>query len=737
MKKIIKFKKIMPFILSSLWIFFALCVVLTPKTSGTQMGLVRNFFQQFEYLVYDIRQLSSTNVMPLTSPPIVIIAIDNKSIQQEGEWPWSYSKIANLIAKLREQGVSVFAFDLPFTDAEANVASIVKNKLLKMNVDKAALIKELGQLEPEFDDNAKLIQQVQNKNDIVLPFYLNATHDKQGILPTPIVVLDRDDLNKTSILSASGFITNFAELQQVSAHNGFISNLTENNVIRSIPLLIRYHDKVYPSLALAVAEILLSKYDVKLNNVDHADKNYLTSVQLGERNIPTDEYGQVLIPFRGKAHGFKYYSATDVLKNKLKPNELKHSVAFVGRTADGFAGFSSNIEIQANVLSGILDNKLPYVAYWGNAVVIGLILVIGITLALLLPQLSPALSVLLASFVLVSLAIANLWLWLVDDIAFSVAIPVFMTVMLVLTNMAYGFLFESRKNKFLRNVFNQYVPPEHVKLLLENPDKFNLDGESVELSVLFADIRNFTTISENLDATEVKKMLNQYLTPMTSIIFKHGGTIDKYVGDMIMAFWGAPIKNARHREAAIDAALDMLAQSEKIKDSFRKSGLPDINIGIGINSGLMNVGDMGSEYRRAYTVLGDPVNLGARLESSTKYYGIKLLVGSATRAGQTKFLFRLIDKVKVQGKHVPVDIYEVVCRMDAASPALLYEVAEHEQALAAYFSGDWLLACKQFRSLADQHPDKVFYKLFLDRIAHFEQHPPSLDWDGSYELKEK
>lgn len=736
-----KLKKITPFLLSLFWVILAL------RTVNEQGFLGRNlhhYFSRMDYLAYDIKMLSW--MKGSRSPPhsIVVVAIDDKSIEQEGHggWPWPYDKIATLMAKLHEQGVSVIASDLVFHQAEKNCAAIVKNKWIAMNMDNPLFLKELEKIEPKLDGNLRLIQQVINKNDIVLSFLIYPTPHLQKQLSNPVAILNPHDLNKTTILSMPGYIANFPALQKISAHNGFASIPTDDDgMVRQAPLVGRYQEKVYPSLPLAVAAVLLPKHDIKLNTVKIGDVQYIKSIQLGERQIPTNKSGQVWIPFYGRSHTFKYYSATDVLKNKLKPGELKNAVVFLGATGAGLAGFSNtsvdkampNVEIHATVLSGILENHFPQFPFWSPVITVGLILIVGITLTLLLPLLSPLLSISLALVVLLLLIIGNILLWLVGGIIFSFSAPFIMTIMLVLTNMTCGFLFESRKKKLLREVFNQYVPPDYVKLLLENPDRYSLEGESAELTVLFADIRHFTTISESLDASRVKKLLNRYLTPMTRIIFEHRGTIDKYVGDMIMAFWGAPIKNMLHREAAIDAALDMLAQSEALKTSFRAQKLPEVNIGIGINTGLMNVGDMGSEFRRSYTVLGDPVNLGARLESATKYYGVNLIVGSATRAGQTKFVFRLLDRVTVQGKHEAVDIYEVVCRVEDASPALLQEIEAHQQALSAYFRTEWSLSHKLFKALADQHPDTTVYQLFLERIACFEQTPPPPDWDGSYE----
>ncbi len=746
LKKTITLKKMTPFLLSAFWVILALWLEFIPKTPGTISGLTYDFFKRIDFLIYDIRQSSTLNPSYLKNSRIVIIAIDNKSIQQEGRWPWRYNKISLLITKLRDQGASVIAFDRVFSEPEKNVVSIIKNNLLKKNVDNKMLFDTLNELEPEFDDNAHLIQQVKNKNDIVLSFYLDNIKYSQGLLPKPVALLNKDDLNRISIMAMPGYITNFSELQSASSYSGFKSTLTdEDGVIRRTPLVLRYQNKVYLSLPMIIAQLLFPERQVKLHMVDIANKKYLESIQFGNQKIPTDKAGRVLIPFHGISHSFKYYSATDVLQDKLKPDTLKHAIVLIGTTAEGLSGLKNtsvddmmpNVEIVANVLTGILDNSFPELPFWAKSATVGLILIIGILLTVLLPLVSAGLAILLATLTLSLLISANIGLWVTMGLVFSFSVPLIMAVILIITNMAYGFLFESRKKKLLRETFSQYVAPDYVKILIDNPEQYSLNGESAELTVLFADIRHFTHISEKLEATQVKKLLNHYFTPMTQIIFNYGGTIDKYVGDMIMAFWGAPIKNTAHREAAINTALDMLAKTEELKDSFVKDALPEVNIGIGINTGIMNVGDMGSVFRRSYTVLGDAVNLGARLESLTKYYGIKLLVTSHTIEGQTKFLFRWIDKVKVKGKSNAVDIYEVLCRLEDASPELLEEIAAHEKASFAYKKADWTLAQTLFSCLVKQYPNTTLYELFLQRVKDFSKNQPPSDWDGSYELKEK
>jgi len=278
-------------------------------------------------------------------------------------------------------------------------------------------------------------------------------------------------------------------------------------------------------------------------------------------------------------------------------------------------------------------------------------------------------------------------------------------------------------------MFDQYVPPAHIDQLLNEPDKVSLEGQRKEMSVLFSDIRGFTTLSEKLSATELKSLLNRYFSPITKTIFEHQGTIDKYVGDMVMAFWNAPLDVPEHAEQAILAGLSMLEITDQLSAQFVREGWPAIDIGIGVNTGEMNVGDMGSEYRRAYTVLGDAVNLGSRLESLTKYYGVRFLVSDSTRLACPGRAFRTIDKVRVKGKHDAVTIFEPVA-------GDLPELALHQQALQHYWLQQWQAAQLIWQQLLESKSHKL-YSLYLQRIEFYQQNPPEPNWDGVYTHQEK
>ncbi|MEA2093239.1 MAG: adenylate/guanylate cyclase domain-containing protein, partial [Pseudomonadota bacterium] len=326
---------------------------------------------------------------------------------------------------------------------------------------------------------------------------------------------------------------------------------------------------------------------------------------------------------------------------------------------------------------------------------------------------------------------ADLWL--------PLAIPVLVQLPIALfVGLLAQYLTEARSRRQLKAVFGQYVPPEIVDEMSRHPDEdFSVEGESRELSVLFCDIRGFTTISESLAADELKQLLNHFFTPMTRIIFDKRGTIDKYVGDMIMAFWGAPVQDPGHRQHAVEAALAMLDKLVELRPELSARNWPEINIGIGINTGMMNVGDMGSEYRRAYTVIGDAVNLGSRLEGLTKYYGVRLIVSETTIAGLEGYVLRCLDRVRVKGKHEPVTIYEPAGPSGSVSSERVDEIRESNQALEYYFAGNWEQARSAFQVLRDAMPECKLYGLYLERIAALQSQGSAEGWDGVFEHTSK
>ncbi len=734
-------KKIYPLSASIILVALAVWAAITPNHH------VREFFERLDYLVYDTRVKASLNKVDIYDTPIVIVDIDEKSLGQEGRWPWPRHKVAKLIEKLREYGALVIAFDIIFAESERNAANTIQERIKQKNISDPSLNQSLSKITQLLDNDQYLADVIVQNEDVVLGYLFHSeTEYSRGNLPKPFFEISGFDPKLLTVIALPGYTTNIDKIQNSTPFAGFLTTLRdEDGVVRRSPIVIRHKNKLYPSLALEAAKTYLLIDKIKPNFVKIGDYFALESVSLDNQIIPTDAFGQVIVPFRGKHGSFRYFSATDVINGNIKPDALKDTLVFVGTTALGLSDLQTTpvenifpgVEVHANIAHGILSKFFPVEPDWSRGAEILTIVAVGLLLTLLLPFLGP-LSLTLFSLTMVSLIFAfDTWLWSQYGLILSFSIPIIMVVLLVITNMSYGFLFENRKSRSLRRAFSQYVPPDHVKRISDNPGAYGFEGESRELTVLFADIRNFTGISEQLDAAKLKQLLNRYFTPMTEIIFNCGGTIDKYVGDMIMAFWGAPVEDANHRAHALEAAIQMIEKSEELKPVFQELELPEVNIGIGLNTGIMNVGDMGSEFRRSYTVLGDAVNLGSRIEGTTKFYGVNIAIGEETRKDQNGFIFRKLDRVKVKGKDKAVEVYQLCGRAESLGLQLKDELKQHERALALYFSQQWHSAKEIFEKLNQQYPNVKIYEILLERINYYLENPPPDDWDGSYVRTEK
>jgi adenylate cyclase len=304
--------------------------------------------------------------------------------------------------------------------------------------------------------------------------------------------------------------------------------------------------------------------------------------------------------------------------------------------------------------------------------------------------------------------------------------------LIFMLHMTYGFFIESRGKRQLAHLFGQYIPPELVDEMSESPSDFSLDGENREMTVLFSDVRGFTTISEGMDPKQLTQLMNALLTPMTRVIHNNRGTIDKYMGDCIMSFWGAPLTDPEHARHALYAARDMMDELKIMQEDFKARGWPEVNIGIGLNTGSMNVGNMGSEFRMAYTVMGDAVNLGSRLEGLTKNYGVNIIVSASTKDAIPEFVFRELDMVRVKGKNEPVAIFEPIGHKNDIDKSVTSELTSYKQALRSFRAQKWDKAEIDFFNLNRSNPDRKLYQEYLDRIIHYRANPPGNDWDGVF-----
>ena len=500
-----------------------------------------------------------------------------------------------------------------------------------------------------------------------------------------------------------------------------------------------YRGAFYPALSLAMTRVVLEARTVAPR---FGRDDILEALDIGGLRVPVAEDGTALIPFRGPAKTFRYLSATDVLTGTAKP-DFTGAIVLVGTTAKGLQDLRPTplapdfpgVEIHANLISGMLNGDIKSVPPNASAVEALVMIAAGLLFVFAIPYRRPLINAVGVTLVIAVVVGSNLWLWTARNDAVPLAATLTMLVVLFGWNMVAGFMREERKIRQVSAMFGEYVPPHRVAQMVESGERYSMAGESRELTVLFCDVREFTALSENLTPRDLSAMMNAYLTPMTSVIHHYRGTVDKYIGDSIMAFWGAPLPNENHARDGVDAALTMQEKIPALTKEFSSRGWPELAIGIGINSGTMSVGDMGSEFRKAYTVLGDAVNLASRLEGLTKVYGVPLIIGEDTRRAIPEMICRELDRVRVKGRAHAVTIFEPLGRTLATEIAS--ELREWEAAVAKYREGKFAEAEIALAALASAHPARKLYTLYHARCAGFRIEPPASDWDGATTFSDK
>ncbi len=691
--------------------------------------------QRLEAIPYDIRLKLSTPIKTNDTPPIVIIDIDEASLKKDGRWPWSRKKISQLIEKLFENNTAVITLDVVQSEKEENPTIKLKQALFELQ---EIMPDWIDTVEDKLDADAYFAQTIKDKELILgYPFH-NKLLSQTGKLPTTSIELDTNNLETLTTINMVGYTANLPEFTNNAAGSGFFSIAPDaDGTIRRAPIVARYNDQIYPSLALETAKLYLLEDSIKLHTANIGDIQTITHLSLGKLNIPTDAQGQILIPYLGKRNHFNYLSASDILHKDKSFPELENAIAIIGTSAIGLADLRPTpmqvsfpgVEIQANIIHGILHpESIAYVPDWTEGATIISLIFLGILMILVYPLLQPIYLVISGIALLVATFSFNLWLWSSHHINLPVISSLLLIMAISSIYVVYHLLKENRDRKQIHDMFGRYVPLGHINKLIDNPKALSTDGEKREMTVLFSDLRNFTSLSEPLTTRELKTFLNQYLTPITKIIFDNQGTIDKYVGDMVMAFWGAPIFDPKHAEQAVESALIMQNKITDMQDEFSQLGIDNVAAGIGIHTGEMNVGDMGSDYRRAYTVLGDAVNLGSRLESLTKYYGVKILVSEETKQQCPNVVFRYVDNVRVKGKQDAVMIYEPIVMKTDLSNIQKKLLERHQEAFDLYLAGDWEKATNLFTKLYEKTNESL-YQLYIMRIKEKSTKAPK-NWDG-------
>jgi len=698
-------------------------------------------------------------------PEVAVVAINERDIAGLGlsklprDWPRSIH--ADLIEKLLEGGASVIVFDMDFqrpkvAEDDAEFARAVADS------ERVVLFERLnGKRQPIYDTQGQQTGTIWVE-ELVPPIPVLAEAAK-ALAPFPVPKVQVNVYQFWSFKPSAGYVATMpsAALQVLAlpAQQRWMAVLEQAGAT-GLEGLPRTESEV--GRAAGVNRLSQSLYSMFAN--DPALNDRVRTVLAGDESLTADERLQMTalaglysggdnryLNFYGPPGSIPNIPYNAVMKGE-SATDLNGKVVFVGLSdlydpgqPDRFYTVFTNddgvdlsgVEIAATAFANMLTDRSLRPA--GLLTMVSILFLAGLILGTGIYLLSATIAVPLALLLSGLYVVGVQFAFNAADLWMPLAIPVLVQLPIaLLVGLLAQYLTEAQSRKQLKSIFGQYVPPEIVDEMSRNPGgNFSVEGESKELSVLFCDIRGFTTISESLAADELKQLLNRFFTPMTRIIFEKRGTIDKYVGDMIMAFWGAPVQDPGHRQHAVEAALAMLDQVVAMRTEFSERNWPEVNIGVGINTGMMNVGDMGSEYRRAYTVIGDAVNLGSRLEGLTKYYGVRLIVSEATAAGLEGMLLRCLDRVKVKGKHESVTIYEPVGLSASVSGELAKEVVESNTALNHYFAGDLDKAYSAFQVLQQAAPERRLFSLYLERISALQSQGIGPDWDGVFEHTSK
>ncbi|HUV21398.1 MAG TPA: adenylate/guanylate cyclase domain-containing protein [Gammaproteobacteria bacterium] len=735
-------QRIIRLVLSALILF-----ILLIDTSGVYKY---PFLKQLENWTYDTR-LNFTRPDTLDDR-VVIVDIDENSLAEVGRWPWGRDKLATIVDNLfATYQVKVVGFDIVFAekDESSGLAQFeqLANTTLKNNSDYQRALKEIR---PSLLHDEIFANSLVGKN-VVMGYYFKARLQEgesgvTGMLPPALTKMDVQWSERLPINKAAGFGGNLEILQSSALSGGYFDNpfVDADGVFRRVPLVQAYEGYLFASLALATTQGYLDAKGIELAveaQGSKGGKEYyaLEAINLQRFKIPVDANGAVFVPYRGRQGSFPYVPAYKVLNGSVDPAQLQGKIVLIGTSAPGLLDLRSTpvqniypgVEVHANIISGILDNRIKHKPAWTVGYEFVLLVIVAVSMALLLPLVSPLIAAASTLGFSIVIMVGTFAAWN-NNLILPLASPMLLIVLIFMLHMTYGFFIESRGKRQLANLFGHYIPPELVDEMSESPEEFSLDGENREMTVLFSDVRGFTTISEGMNPKELTQLMNALLTPMTRVIHKNRGTIDKYMGDAIMAFWGAPLADTEHARHALYAAMDMIKEIKVMQADFKQRGWPTVNIGIGLNTGNMNVGNMGSEFRMAYTVLGDAVNLGARLEGLTKNYGVNIIVSESTKSEIPEFLFRELDLVRVKGKNEPVAIFEPVGHRNDVEKSITEELSAYRKALTSFRAQSWDKAELDFFNLNRNYPDRYLYQVYLDRVTVYRNEPPGDDWDGVF-----
>jgi adenylate cyclase len=716
------------------------------------------FIRFMELKALDLRMVSR-GALP-AGDETVIVAIDEKSLSELGRWPWPRTTIARLIDTLQGYGARAVGFDIVFAEPDANSSLQTVAELSQEVRDAGVEDKRVfGLLEKQWklaDTDAALAGAIEKAKNVTLGYFFHISQqdvahldDGQISASAASIANSRFQMiraepgaSEAPLIRAHAPQPSLPLFAAVAENSGYFNAFPDSDgVIRWSPLAIKFRDNYYYSLPLALLVQYLDWPMTALNLAEYG----AAGVQLGDRQIPTDEMGRMLVNYLGPGKTFPHYGVSDILNGRIPPETFKGKIVLVGATATGiydlrvtpFSAVYPGVEIHATVIDNILHGNFLVHSGWTKFLDICTIVLVGLIMGFAIPRMKAVSGVLLSLILVGAYVAVNTGIFITTNVWMNLIYPVLTMVTIYLGITVYRYVTEEREKKKIRGAFQYYLTPSVVNEILKDPSKLKLGGDKKHLSVLFSDIRGFTTIAEKLSPEDLVSLLNEYLTAMTDIVFKYDGLLDKYIGDAVMAVFGAPLDQPDHALRAGRTALEMMTELHRLQAKWAQEGRPEVDIGVGINTGDMVVGNMGSLMRFDYTVMGDAVNLASRLEGTNKEYGTNIII-SEFHYEETKetFYCRELDAVRVKGKKRPVRIYELLGEKQDEDRFRPF-VEPFEAGLEHYRQGRWDEAIAAFKEVLALRPADYPARLYIERCETLKEHPPEGEWDGVFVMTKK
>ena len=710
-----------------------------------------NWVEMFQHKSFDV--LITLKPRGYEPVPVRIIDIDDESLAKLGQWPWPRTLLAEMVDRLNGLGASVIAFDAVFSEPDrmsparvtAAWPSIPAVKALKKDLDK-------------LPDNDKVFARAIAGAGVVTGFALTSEANKAvPEVKASFSYAGDDPLNY--LPSFPGAVVNIPILEKAASGNGSFSFISEpDGVVRRVPLLFREGGRLIPSLAAEALRVAQGArgYAVKSSGAsgEGAGHTGINAVKIGAFTVPTGADGRFWAYFTDTAPE-RTIPVWKIFEKDFDPAPINGAITLVGTSAAGLKDLRPTalnpslpgVEVHANVIEQALLGKYLNRPDWAEGAEVIYMLLLGGLLIALLPRLG---ALWCAWTGAAGAAFAIYVSWRAFSVHGYLLDPVFpcLTVALVYTSSSLiSYIKSETERRQVRTAFSRYMHPKLVEELAKHPEKLTLGGETRAMTILFCDIRGFTTISEQYDAHGLTRVINRFLTPMTGIIMDRLGYVDKYIGDCIMAFWNAPLDDPDHASNACEAALTMQENLAELNETWRleaerenRKHIP-IKIGVGLNTGDCCVGNMGADQRFNYSVLGDDVNLASRLEGQSKPYGVGIVIGPKTKKQAKKYAVLELDLIKVKGKTVPVNIFTLLGRKELKENADFRRHEEtHNKMLVAYRGGSWENAAGLLRECRAADPGsslKTLYDIYEERISSCKANPPPANWDGTYTATSK